>query len=396
MKVMRRIPPAAPPIRYRNLLYGLAGFFKARRYVAAVEDELQAFFGVRRVFLLGSGKAALTLILRALSRLAPGREEVVVPAYTCYSVPSAIVKAGLKVSACDIDENTFDFAYDHLEKAILPKTLCVVSTHLFGLPAEIDRTLDICRRHGVFCVEDAAQAMGGKTGDRLLGTIGDVGFFSLGRGKNITCGGGGVVLTNSDVIAREIAREYELLQRPDFIGTLAEYAKTLLMFLFIRPRYYWVPSAIPFLGLGETIFSTSFPVEKLSGVKAGLLRNWMAQLDASNSVRSENSGFYQQRLVGGMSRYRPEPCLRFPLLVEDKARREILLESSGRLGLGLSRMYPAPVNEIAEIRGQFNGASYPSARSVADRLVTLPTHGFLARKDREEICRLIGPARTND
>lgn len=393
MNAMRRIPPTAPPIDYGNLLHGLAGFFKGRRYVAKVEEEMRAFFGVRHVFLVGSGKAALVLILRGLKRLAPGREEVVIPAYTCYSVPSAIVKAGLKVCACDIGENTFDFAHGSIERAIGPKTLCVVPTHLFGIPAEIDRTLNICRRNRVFCVEDAAQAMGGRAGERLLGTVGDAGFFSFGRGKNITCGGGGVVVTDSDAIASEIEREYRDLQAPELVSTLVEYVKTLLMFLFVKPGYYWIPSAVPFLRLGETIFSTSFPVERLSGVKAGLLNGWKRQLDASNSIRAEHSGFYRERVDHGTPAHPQAACLRYPLLVEDRARRDSLVASSGKLGL--SPMYPAPVNEIAEIRAQFNGASYPVARSVANRLVTLPTHGFVTVRDREEICRLIDATRPN-
>lgn len=121
---------------------------------------------------------------------------MVIPAYTCFSVPSAVVKAGLDVALCDLDASTFDFDYRLLEAAVNEKTLCVIPSHLFGIPSEMDRVNAICREKGVYVVEDAAQAMRGPTKGKL-GTLGDVGFFSLGRGKNITCGSGGIIVTNS-------------------------------------------------------------------------------------------------------------------------------------------------------------------------------------------------------
>src|SRR5207245_5662503 len=90
-------------------------------------------------------------------------------------------------------------------------TLCVVPTHLLGLPSDVERVKDLCEGKGTFVVEDAAQAMGLKHGDHLAGSLGDVSFFSLGRGKNITCGSGGIILTNSDSIAKSIQNEYQQL-----------------------------------------------------------------------------------------------------------------------------------------------------------------------------------------
>ena len=75
------------------------------------------------------------------------------------------------------------------------ETLCVLAIHLFGIPANLDRIKKLCRKKDIFIVEDAAQAMGGEYKGGMLGTIGDVGFYSLGRGKNITCGSGGIIVT---------------------------------------------------------------------------------------------------------------------------------------------------------------------------------------------------------
>ena len=78
------------------------------------------------------------------------------------------MKAGLDVVLCDVDPETLDFKFAELEGLLDENVLCVVSTHLFGRPADIRRVKQLCARKGIFVVEDAAQAMGGQVGDRLL------------------------------------------------------------------------------------------------------------------------------------------------------------------------------------------------------------------------------------
>src|SRR5687767_9164577 len=102
MRIGRTLPPAAAPFSWRDLGYGAAALFTPRRSVQRLEEEIRAHFAVRDVFLVSSGTAALTLTLMALKSLSP-RTEVVIPAYTCFSVPAAVLKAGLRPVPCDID-----------------------------------------------------------------------------------------------------------------------------------------------------------------------------------------------------------------------------------------------------------------------------------------------------
>ena len=99
------------------------------------ESEIREYFGSESVFLVSSGKAALVLILHALSSLR-SRRKVLIPAYTCYSVPSAIVRSGLEIVLCDVNPDTLDFNYDRLEFLADEETLCVIPTHLFGICSE--------------------------------------------------------------------------------------------------------------------------------------------------------------------------------------------------------------------------------------------------------------------
>jgi dTDP-4-amino-4,6-dideoxygalactose transaminase len=391
MKFQRTIPPAAAPMNGKDLLHGLAGTFLGGRYLKRIEREMKEYFGVRHIFFVSSGKAAMTLILAALKGLS-AKKQVVIPAYTCFSVPSAIVKAGLEIALCDIDSATLDFDYGLLGKTIGPDTLCVIPTHLFGIPSDVERINKLCRDREIFVVEDAAQAMGGTQNGKMLGTIGDVGFFSLGRGKNITCGSGGVIVTNSDRIAGAMAGLYSKLPETTALETLKEFVLVTLMALFIRPALYWFPEGLPFLKLGQTEFHPDFPMKKLSGMKAGLLRNWREHLEQSGHDRAETAAYFHERI--GLKRVRESAVsyLRFPVIMENRGIRDRIYSLSRNRGLGISLMYPTAINEIREIRANFTGKAFPSASGIAEELLTLPTHQFLSEDDKEGICKLFDEA----
>lgn len=391
MKIQRTVPPAAAPINLSALVHGLAGTFLGRRYLKKLESEMREYFKVRHIFLVSSGKAALTLILLALKSLSPNKKEVLIPAYTCFSVPSAVVKAGLKISLCDINPLTFDFDYKFFEEAVKESTLCVIPDHLFGIPADLDRINSLCKDRGIFVVEDAAQAMGGTYKGRKLGTIGDAGFFSLGRGKNITCGSGGIIVTNSDRISMAIESVYSHVKSPGISETIKEFLKVMILSIFIHPLLYWFPAGLPFLKLGETFFYKDFPVKKLSGMKAGLLRNWQKRLEEMNYKRRKNADYFQEKLRLRLNPRDNDPIsfLHLPFIVSDKEFREQLSAMSNKEAIGISKMYPSPINEIREIKDQFQDRVFPAAKKISERLLTIPDHPLLSEKDKDKICNLL-------
>lgn len=398
MKIRRTVPPAAAPIGPKSLLHGFAGIFSPSGYIKKLEGELRAYFGVKHVFPVSSGRAALTVILTALKKLSPGRDEVLLPAYTCYTVAFAVAAAGLKVSLCDIDRETLAFQPGQLEKAITEKTLCVVPTYLFGIPSDIGRLKELAAGRNVFVVEDAAQAMGGKQGGEMLGTIGDAGFFSLGRGKNITCGSGGIIVTNSDRLAGAINEQYGMIERErtSLKGNAKEFAKSVALAIFNHPSLYWLPSGMAFLRLGKsTPGEFKFPVKKLSGMQAGLLRGWQRRLEAYNRARGKNAEFFIEKLglermmVCGGPKKTKIPFLRLPLLADGQQMRDGLYHLAAEKRFGISLMYPVPVNELSGLEERFKGSSYPVAKEVSTKLLCLPTHIFLSGRDKRKIVRLL-------
>lgn len=394
MKIQRTIPPSAPPLRLVNFSHSLRGLFGGHNYLKELENSLREHFGAKHIFLVSSGKAALTLILEAIKALSPEKQKVLIPAYTCFSVPSAIVKAGLDVSLCDIDPPTLDFDYCQLEKAIDNSTLCVIPSHLFGIPSDMDRVIALAKAKGVYIVEDAAQAMGGSYNGRLLGGIGDVGFFSLGRGKNISCGSGGIIITNSDMIASEIYNRYTLLQTITRAESLRTLLGLALMAIFIHPMLYWFPAGLSFLGLGQTVFHKDFPIKKLSDSKAGLLKNWRSLLEQSNLTRKETAAWFIKKMQLNSSYSDAIPYLRLPLLLDSREERDRLFALSQRSGLGLSPMYPTSVNTIEEIQEMVIDQTFPAAATVADRLLTIPTHHLLSEEDKMRILNVLNTSRS--
>lgn len=389
MRIGRTLAPAAAPLGLRDLLHGAAGLVLGKRYLKRLERGLKKYFCVRHVFPVSSGKAALAVILQALKALSPGKNEVLIPAYTCFSVPSAIVRAGLSVALCDINPRTFDFDHKLLKESVTEKTLCVVPSHLFGIPSDVPAIARLSAGRGAFVVEDGAQAMGGTSAGKKIGTLADVAFFSFGRGKNVTCGSGGVIITNSDRIAAEIRKIHASLEEPPVLENVLELAKAALLALFIRPWLYWLPSGLPFLKLGETFFHNDFPLTRLSGMKAGLLRRWRSRLEKANRSRQKNAACFRAKLGPGFCGEDTPVLLRLPLLTGDRGTRDSLCSLSRGQGLGIGRMYPSAVNRIEEIKDLFPGGKFPFAETAAETLVTLPTHQFLSAKDKKVITRFV-------
>jgi perosamine synthetase len=389
VKVRRAIPPAASPISFTELLHGFLGTVK-KGTEANLEKEMKKYFGADHVFLASSGKSALFLILSGLKRLT-GKKNVIIPAYTCFSVPSAIRLSGLDIVLCDIEPGTLDFDFSRLKSLIDNDTLCVIPTHLFGIPADISKVRDLCDKRKIFVVEDAAQAMGAVYEGRKLGTLGDVGFFSLGRGKNITCGSGGIIVTSSEEIAASIRTQYLELETVPTMEYLKIILEIIFLMIFIRPNMFWLPKQLPFLKLGETRFYRTFPVRKFTGFQAGLLHDWGSKLETLNRSRSAHAGNYMDTLglAGVMPIYaKGYPYNRLPVYMKDRTAKDALCNSG--TWLGITPMYPSPVHRIRELDGSFENRHFEGAEYISNTLVTLPTHILLNAKDTASICEQVG------
>ena len=388
MSTKRTLPPTAAPISSMDLLHGFHGI-ASNKYPGILERELKEYFGANHVFLVSSGKAALFLILSGLKRLTRKRK-VIIPAYTCFSVPSAIRMAGLEIVLCDLKPETLDFDFSQLRELVDDDTMCVIPTHLFGIPADVSNVRELCHDRKIFIIEDAAQAMGAVSGRGKLGTSGDVAFFSLGRGKNITCGSGGIIITSVDAIADSIRKDIAGLESVPMIEYLKNIVEVVFMMIFLRPDFYWLPKKLPFLRIGETRFYRTFPVRTFTGFQAGLLFDWRRKLETLNRSRSANADGYIEslELSNGMQIHAGRvPYNRFPIYLGGKASKEEFCESENRLGI--SPMYPYPIHKVQEMQEHLDQRGFDGADTISDTLVTLPTHILLREEDKMRIRKAV-------
>lgn len=396
---LRHLPPAGTPITASDLYAWMLGAFHPARSMELLQHELAERFGCRFVFVLSTGRAAMVVLLRALQAVSEAaRYQVIVPAYTCYSVPSSIVKAGLQVRVVDIDPHTLDYDYDRLERCDLSRVLAIVSANLYGLPNDLQRLAGIATGAGAHLLDDAAQAMGARLNGRNCGTFGTAGIYSLDKGKVITTMNGGIIVTDDDRVAAAVARQVQHLDRPTTAHTAAEIGKLLAYSLLLDPSRYWLPARLPFLGLGETHYTVAYPVELYPAVMGGLARQLLRQLQRYNGARRANGFFYRQALydVPGIRLITEQPgsdpiYLRFPLLVEDPLERERLLARLRAGGLGGSSSYPTAIVAIEALRGMISpfDEDAPGGRWLAERILTVPTHPYLNAEDRLSIARTI-------
>ena len=177
----------------RKRLYRFYGPDEGPSRAAEFEDAFARHMGVQYARAVSSGTAALICALVGAG-VGPG-DEVIVPAFTWISTPASAVMVGAIPVMAEVDESlTLDPA--DVERQITPLTRAIMPVHMRGVPADMDPIMAIAREHGLAVVEDVAQADGGSYHGRRLGSIGDLGAFSLQFNKIITAGEGGVVITD--------------------------------------------------------------------------------------------------------------------------------------------------------------------------------------------------------
>lgn len=174
--------------------YGFDGPRKGIWKAKELEQEIVKTFGCGFAHLTSSGTSALTTAMAVLG-IGAG-DEVIMPAFTFVASFEAILSVGAIPVLVDVDE-TLTLNPDAVRKAITTKTKCVMPVHMCGSMADMDALQDICKENDLLLLEDACQSIGGSYKDKMLGTIGDAGTFSFDFVKTITCGEGGVVMTNN-------------------------------------------------------------------------------------------------------------------------------------------------------------------------------------------------------
>ena len=167
------------------------GFYQVKEF----EKEIAKKLNVKYALCCTSGTSALKIALKSIGLRC--KQEVITQCFNFIAGPEAIYECGGIVKVTNMDETLNMDPYD-LEKKINEKTKAILVVHMLGIPANLDSILKIGKKYNIPVIEDAAEAMGGKYNNKYLGTLGDIGCFSLDFAKTITTGEGGIIVTNNE------------------------------------------------------------------------------------------------------------------------------------------------------------------------------------------------------
>lgn len=369
-------PPVYSPVRFGSLL-GAAGALVTGGAAASAEvrRHIAQEYGCDDALLLDSGTSALTLALKAAGAMieARGRATVIaLPAYGCFDLATAVAGTDLRVIPYDVMPRTLGPDWDSLSRALDAGASVVVMTHWYGVPVDAGRVLELAGRHGAMVIDDAAQGVGAAIGGRPLGTFGDFGVLSFGRGKGRTGGGGGALLPLTGD-ARSATGQLRL-PTPRRRG-MREYVALKAQWALGRPSLYWIPASLPFLDLGNTPYHEPGPVEAMPASCAGALAiGWQDGAAAAGERRAfarqwrEANGEYVFPLSEARDALQGE--LRVPVVARSAEERQTLLATAP----GAMPAYPATLVDLPAIRKQLSvsvdRSSFPGAMELVQRLVT--------------------------
>jgi len=344
-------------------------------------------------FLVSSGGTALMTVLRAMAMCRPGRNEVVVPSYTCYSVPACVVRAGLKIRVADLDPDTLSIDPIALARMDLSNVLAIMGTNLYGFPDDVVALSGVANDCGAYFIDDAAQSIGATVAGKHSGSFGSAGIYSFDKGKAITSYQGGAITSRDDELTEVLKNLYASLPTPSRTDTFVHCAVLAAYGAFLNPYLYSIPARIPFLQLGKTIYSEDFSATRYSDVLAAFTLVLTDRFqDIVNSRRS--TGIQLQESLAAHSHIavvRPvadthPSYLRLPLLVSGNGRRQLIKDALERKGLGVSISYPGSIGELAELQNHVvNPGPHAIGQQIANSILTLPTHGFVKHSDLRQI-----------
>lgn len=387
--MFRALSPVGHPLRFREILRFLLEN-------SGKEDFISRYYPDSAVYPVSSGTAALTLAMLGLKAVS-ARTEVVLPAYSCPSLVSAVVTAGLVPVLCDMEPDRFTLNLSELDALTGSQTLCVIGVHLYGLPEDMLGLIERSREKGFYVVEDAAQSFG----NRFSGALGDMGVVSFGRGKPLSLLSGGAVLVNNKHLVEPVGQAYQSLSEPLKDAFFWRYLILLVLYaVFFHPRTHWLPRSIPQLKLGETHFSLDFEVKRIGKGVREFGERVHPRFDAIRRTRLDLSIEYRDRFdkfrekfafLPEVSKDEGNILLRFPVIFKNARLRDRALTQLMKKGLGASGSYPMPLNELQGASGYIanKDSSFSKAKAISEKILTLPLHSFVTEKDLESIVEIV-------
>ena len=385
--------------------------WKKGEAVKKLENEFKRYLKSNYVFAFNSGRSALMAVLYSLG-ISKG-DEVLLQAFTCNAAVNPILAIKANPVFVDIDK-TININTDDLKKKITSRTKAIIVQHTFGYPAEMEKILKIAKENNLFLIEDCAHSLGAEYHNKKIGTFGDAAFFSFGRDKVISSVFGGMAVSNNKKIGKALEEFQKKLDFPSEMWIFQQILHPLLVNYFILPAYgfhYNLGRII--LGifhklsiLSKAVYKKEklgkipkyFP-KKMPNALAVLALNQFGKLERFNKHRREIAGFYKENLKEKFempfldfetNKEILPVFMRFPILANENTDR-ILIEARRRkiyLNDGWRKSPIVPENtDLTRMKYQLG--SCPRAEEIVERVINLPTHINISKKQAQKIIRFL-------
>ena len=363
-----------------------------RDVLEELRTEIQRITGSRHIIFAPSGRAAIAQVLKAFPQ-----REVVMPAYTCPVVKTAVEFSGKRTRYVDVSRNSLNSMAADFDAEAMPGRI-LMPTHLFGIPADIENICALARRRGCITIEDAAAALGTTWHGRPLGTFADVGIFSFERSKRFPAFRGAAIVINNEKVI-----DSERLRQTIVIPTRSQIPLRELIFAAIyncatQPWVYGrfvLPSLLRgHIGSTATadapedpenspFYNREFHPYQAALVVRSLRRREEIRQHIGRLVAIYNSVFaktHVQTFIG--QEHDAAGVLRYPIAIPGMSRPEFLREALSR-GLYLETNYEQPLAP----RDEWN--CFPNSLWSARNIVLLPLYRSLSERQAEIIARKV-------
>jgi len=359
--------------------------------VDSIEKEVSTFLGKKHAIAMPQARVGIYLTLKNI--IQPGQKVVLSP-YTIHEVINMVICTGGRPVFADIERETCNIDTSKLDSLIDDETGAVMVTHLHGLACNLTEAQEVCARHGVPLIEDAAQAFGAKHAGKRAGTFGKAGVLSFGMAKNINSLYGGMVVTDDDDLAASLRSDIAafapmdtktLVQRAFFclVGNLA----TTPPWFWLGPYWLFRHGCLhevealnkPLRGESDPVRKETFPDDyrrQLTQTQAKLVHRQIPAVDSDTAVRTSFAKRYheglkdiQQILLPPLHEDGSHIYQSFPIQVPDRI---------GLMKFMMTRLRDVTIQHLRntadiECYSDFK-ADCPNARATADQVLLLPTY----------------------
>ena len=355
-------------------------------YTKELEGKLAKYLDVKHVIGVANGTDALVIALEALG-IKEGDEVITTP-FTFFATAEAISVVGAKPVFVDVSLDDFNIDINKLEEAITEKTKAIIPVHIFGTPADMDKINEIAKKHNLYVIEDACQAIGAKYRDKMVGGLGDIACFSFFPTKNLgTYGDGGLITTNSDEIA-SICRAL----KAHGSGVNGEVAFNLLNNIkeeveednctndtVYNPKKYY----------NYLVGHNS----RLDEIHAGILSVKLDYLDRWNNQRIENAKYFDEKLKDTdlkLMKLDEENKNVYHMYIVQSENREELTKKLDEAGIGYGVYYPVPLHlqKVYKNLGYKLG-DLPNAEYLSTRTLAIPVDPEMTEEERKYIVEIL-------